>query len=271
MYLTKTINGVQICYQEAGYADGPSIVLVSGWAHDMRLYDEMVPYLVKNHRIIRVNWRGHAPNRDYTDDFGVDEQVSDTIGLLNALGVDKFYLISHSHGGWPALEITDKLGKDRVLRLLMIDQIMSPPPPEFAVGLKAIQAPETWLAARKSLFDHWLAGSNNKGVHDHLTYCMGSYGYQMWSLSCRVIEEAYRTHGSPMDRMRRMVNPPPIRHVFSHPLDSPEYRQMHKKFSEEMTSFSYKDLEGETHFPSVELPQKVCEEIESLIETIEPR
>lgn len=265
MYLTKKINGIEICYDESGYADGPPVVLVSGWAHDMRLYDNMVPYLVANHRVIRVNWRGHSPNRDYTDDFGVAEQVRDTIGLLNALDVDQFYLISHSHGGWPALEIADKLGRNRVLRLLMIDQIMTPPPSEFAAGLEAMQDRKTWLGARKGLFEHWLAGSSNQGVHDHLTYCMGSYGYQMWSLSCKVIEDAYRAHRSPMDRMRRITNPPPIRHVFSHPRNVPEYRRIHEDFSKENSWFSYTDLKGETHFPSVELPQKVCEQLEDLI------
>ncbi|KAJ5613390.1 hypothetical protein N7510_006584 [Penicillium lagena] len=267
MYLTKTINKIEICYDESGYADGPPVVLVSGWAHDLRLYDAMLPYLAENHRVIRINWRGHGPNRDYTDDFGVDEQVNDTIGILQALEVDRFYLVSHSHGGWPVLEIADQLGKDRVLRLLMIDQIMSSPPQEFEVGLEAMQAQKTWVAARKDLFVHWLAGSSNTGVHDHLTYCMGSYGHQMWALSCRVIAAAYKAHGSPMDRMRKMVNPPPIRHVFSHPLGMPEYRQMHDKFSKAHPWFSYTDLGGKTHFPSVELPQKVCDELEDLIET----
>lgn len=267
MYLTKKINGIEICYDESGYADGPPVVLVSGWAHDMRLYDSMLPYLVANHRVIRANWRGHAPNRDYTDDFGIAEQVRDTIGLLHALDVDRFYLISHSHGGWPALEIADKLGSHRVLRLLMIDQIMTPPPSEFAAGLKAMQDPKTWLGARKGLFEHWLAGSSNPAVRDHLIYCMGSYGYQMWSLSCRVIADAYRNHRSPMDRMRRMANPPPIRHVFSHPRDVPEYREIHESFAKENLWFSYTDLKGETHFPSVELPQRVCEELEDLIKS----
>lgn len=265
MYLTKSVNGVDICYDQSGYAEGPPIVLVSGWAHDMRLYDHLLPYLVAQHRVIRFNWRGHAPARDYTDDFGVEEQVIDSIALLDALGVGKFHLVSHSHGGWPALELVDRLGRDRVLSLLMIDQIMSPPPPEFAAGLEAMQGPHTWLAARRSLFENWLAGSRHKDVHDHLTYCMGSYGHDMWALSCRVIEGAYAAHRSPMDRMRKIANPPPIRHVFSHPLDSPVYRQLHEDFAKEHSWFSYADLEGETHFPSVEIPGKVCEQIEDLI------
>lgn len=265
MYLTKTINGVEICYDEAGFSDTPAIVLVSGWAHDMRVYDGMLPYLTPKHWVVRVNWRGHGPDRNYVDDFGVKEQVEDTIGLLQALDVGQFYLVSHSHGGWPALEIADKLGKDRVLALLMIDQIMTAPPPEFVAGLKAMQAPDTWRAEREGLFKHWLAGSKNKAVHDHLTYCMGSYGFRMWSLSCRVIENAYEAQHSPMSRMRKMAHPPPIRHVFSHPRDSSDYRRLHQDLSNEHSWFSYADLKGETHFPSLEIPQKVCEQLEDLI------
>lgn len=268
MYLTKTINGVEICYDESGDADGPPIVLLSGWAHDMRLYDLMLPYLASKYWVIRINWRGHAPNRDYTEDFGVPEQVSDTLGLLKELDVDKFYLVSHSHGGWPALEIADKLGRDRVLCLLMIDQIMSPPSPEFVSGLQAMQDQDTWRAARRGLFTHWLDDSNNQAVKDHFTYCMGSYGYKMWSLSCRVIAEAYQTHRSPMDRIKKIENPPPIRHVFSHPRHSPEYRKLHEHFRGEHPWFSFTDLKGETHFPDIEIPDKVNAELEDLIKSM---
>ncbi|KAK0386552.1 hypothetical protein NLU13_6387 [Sarocladium strictum] len=269
MPLVKSVNGVDICYDQAGYAEGPPIVLMSGWAHDMRLYDKMIPFLTPNHRIVRFNWRGHAPRRDYTEPFGVEEQVSDALAILEALEVDQFHLVAHSHGGWPALELADQLGGTRVLSLLMIDQIMSPPPPEFAAGLAAMQGKDTWLAARKGLFENWLSGSKHRDVHDHLTYCMGSYGHDMWALSCRVIEKAYGTHGSPMQRMKKIANPPPIRHVFSHPLKSEAYRQLHKEMAAEYPWFSFTDLKGETHFPSLEVPEKVCAEIESLIKVSE--
>lgn len=265
MYLTKTVNGVEICYDQAGFACTPPIVLVSGWAHDMRLYDRMVPLLVPKHTVVRINWRGHSINRDYEQDFGVEEQVADTIAMLKALGIDKFYLVAHSHGGWPALELADSLGKDRVLALLMIDQIMTAPPPPFQKGLMEIQDPKTWNIARQSLFENWLAGSTNEHVIDHIAYSMGSFGYHMWSLSCKVIEKAYATHTSPMSRMKKITNPPPIRHVFSHPLESQEYRKIHEDFAKENSWFSYKDVEGETHFPSVEVPESVVQQLEDLI------
>ncbi|KAK5061080.1 hypothetical protein LTR84_007622 [Exophiala bonariae] len=266
--LTKTINGIEIAYDESGYTSGPPIVLLTGWAHDMGLYDEMLPLLVPTYRVIRMCWRGHGPNRNDIPDFGVEEQVQDVIGLLSALEVNEFYLVSHSHGGWPALELADRLGKDKVLCLLMIDQIMTPPPPAFAEGLQAMQGKDTWLRARQELFEHWLSGSTNKAVYDHFYYNMGSFGYPMWSLSCRVIATAYKAHGSPMDRMSKIKNPPPIRHIFSHPRQNTEYRSLHENFASKHPFFSHADLEGETHFPDLEIPEKTVEQIEDLIQSI---
>lgn len=260
------MNGVEVGYDESGYASGPPIVLLTGWAHDLGLYNEMLPLLVPKHRVIRVCWRGHGPSRDNLPDFGVEEQVQDTLALLDALEVSQMYLVSHSHGGWPALELADRLGKDKVLCLLMIDQIMTSPPPAFAAGLQGMQAKATWKEARQELFEAWLAGSNNKAVHDHFYYNMGSFGHAMWSLSCKVIANAYATHESPMARMSKIQNAPPIRHVFSHPRQNPQYHEVHRDFAANHGFFSFIDLEGETHFPDLEIPAKVVSEIEDLIQ-----
>lgn len=266
MYFTKKINGVEICYDECGTADRPALVLLTGWAHDIRLYDELLPYLSSKYWVIRVSWRGHGMNRDEIDDFGVDEQISDTLGLLDALDVEKFYLVSHSHGGWPALGIAQKLGRDRVPFVLMIDQIMTSPPPAFAAGLQLMQSKEKWKSARNGLFDNWAAGSKIKSVEDHFIYSFGGFGFKMWALSCRVIADAYGKYGTPMKLMEKIENPPLIRHIFSHPLDNPEYRELHQDFSQKYSWFSYADLEGQTHFPSLELPEKVAAHIDELVQ-----
>jgi pimeloyl-ACP methyl ester carboxylesterase len=257
MPLTKTLNGVEISYDQSDYAEGSPIVLLSGWAHDLSLYDNMTRLLAPKYRVIRFSWRGHSSCRDGIEPFGVEEQVSDALALLQALEVVEFHLVAHSHGAWPALELVDQLGKARILSPLIVDEIMSPPPLAFAAGLKGMQDKETWLAARKGLFENWLGGSKNKAVNDHLMYCMSSYGHDMWSLSCQVIEKAYKEHGSPVERMKMFNDPPPIRHAFSHPVDSEAYRKLHEEMAAENPWFTYTDLKGETHFPSLEMPEKV--------------
>ncbi|KAH8893043.1 putative 1H-3-hydroxy-4-oxoquinaldine 2,4-dioxygenase [Thozetella sp. PMI_491] len=255
MLLTMQVNGTEICYDESGYDNGPAIVLLTG----------LLPYLAKSHWVIRVCWRGHGPSRDDIPDFGVDEQVRDTLALLDLLGVDEFYIVSHSHGGWAALEIVNRVGKPRIRGVVMIDQIMTAPPPEFAADLQKMQPKATWRTARKSLFDNWIGHSTNQAVLDHFMYSMGSFGHSMWSLSCRVIADAYKTWTSPMARMAAFADPPPIRHIFSHPLDNPQYRQAHQDFAKEHAWFSYTDLKGVTHFPSLEIPARVAEQVEDVI------
>ncbi|KAM0540643.1 hypothetical protein ACHAPJ_013554 [Fusarium lateritium] len=265
MLSSKRINGVEICYDESGYDDGPAIVLLTGWAHDVSLYNELLPYLAKKHWVIRVGWRGHGPSRDKIEDFGILEQVNDTLALLEQLGVDQFYVVSHSHGGWAALELVDSIGKPRVRGVVMIDQIMTAQPPEFEAALHNMQCAAVWRSARKSLFTDWIAHSDNQPVLDHIIFSLSSFGYDMWSLSCRVISNAYATWGSPLGRMATFSNPSPIHHIFSHPLNKPEYRQLQQDFAKKHSWFTYKDLEGETHFPSLEIPDRVAEEIEDLI------
>lgn len=267
MLLTTTVNGIEIAYDQSGFNDGPPLVLLTGWAHDINLYDQLLPFLASKHRVIRVCYRLHGPTRQPFHEFGVAELADDTLALLKTLDIDDFYLISHSHGGWTALEIVDRIGRGRVRALLMLDQIMTHPPPEFASSLRAIQSKDTWITARKELFENWLSHSTNKAVHDHHLYSLGSFGFDMWALSCKVIEEAYATWSSPMDRMERIKNPPPIRHIFSHPLDNSEYRRLHEDFSKKHKWFSYTDLKGESHFPSLEIPEQVAQEVEDLIKS----
>jgi pimeloyl-ACP methyl ester carboxylesterase len=266
MLLTTKINGVEIAYDQSGFHDGPPLVLLTGWAHDINLYDELLPVLASNHRVIRVCYRLHGPTRQPFHEFGVAELVDDTLSLLDTLDIDDFYLVSHSHGGWVALEMVDRVGPERVRALLMLDQIMTQPPSGFAASLREIQSKQTWLTARKHLFENWMSHSTNKAVHDHHLYSLGSFGFDMWALSCKVIEQAYATWGSPMGRMEKIKNPPPIRHIFSHPLNSPGYRHLHEEFSAKHSWFSYTDLKGKSHFPSLEIPEQVGQEIEELIE-----
>ncbi|GGN78934.1 alpha/beta fold hydrolase [Nocardia rhizosphaerihabitans] len=261
MINTMNIDGVDIAFDDQGYApDAPAIVLLNGWAHDLRAWNPLLPHLRERHRVIRVCWRGHGPDRTPVGEFGVAEQVSDTIGLLDALEVESFVPLSHAHGGWVGLEVADRLGVDRVPAVLLLDLIMTPPPPEFAAGVAALQDPATWKAARDGLLRSWLDGSTHPAVLNHVRFEAGGHGYDMWARSGREVEKAYHTWGSPMRRMELMSGTRPIRHVFSHP-KTDAYDALHAEFAARHPWFSYRRLPGETHFPGLELPEHVAAEL----------
>ncbi|MGA4844222.1 alpha/beta fold hydrolase [Streptomyces sp. G45] len=266
MMNTMTLNGVEIGFDDQGYAfDGPTLVLLPGWAHDLRAFDRLLPYLRTEHRVVRVCWRGHGPDRTpLAADWGVEEQVDDTIALLDALEVESFVPVSHAHGGWVSMGMAERLGAARVPRLLLLDLIMTPPPAEFTAAVRALQSRDTWRQAREDLLRSWLDSSDNEPVRQHTLFEAGGHGFDMWARSGREVERAYATWGSPMDRLAALTEPRPVRHVFSHP-KAPEYDEIHARFQERNPWFSYRRLNGETHFPGIELPEEVAAEIRTLL------
>ncbi|SKU01930.1 1H-3-hydroxy-4-oxoquinaldine 2,4-dioxygenase [Mycobacteroides abscessus subsp. abscessus] len=261
---TISINGTQLTFDDQGLDNGPAILLLTGWGHDHRAYDEILPYLVPHHRVIRMDWRGHGLDRTPVADFGPAEQFSDVVGLLNALSVRSFVPVAHAHAGWTALELADRLGTTRVPAVMLVDLIMTAAPPEFLQGIRAFRDPMGWQSSRLEFLRAWLAGSDNAAVNRHIRSEMGGFGFDVWARAGRVIEDAYVTWGSPMSRMEKMAEPPHVHHIFC-TRERTGYDDLHDEFQHRNPWFSYKRLNGATHFPQLELPARVAEEVLGLL------
>lgn len=261
---TITIDGTPITFDDQGLSDGPVLLLLSGWGHDHRAYDELLPYLVPHHRVIRMDWRGHGIDRTPVAEFGLAEQVSDVVGLLDALSVDSFVPVAHAHAGWTALQLADRLGAARVPAVMIIDLIMTAAPREFLNGIRAFRDPARWQSSRLEFLRAWLAGSHNEAVNRHIRTEMGGFGFEVWAQAGRVIEDAYATWGSPMSRMEKMIEPARVHHIFCRP-ERTAYDDLHDGFRARNPWFSYARLDGTTHFPQLELPLRVAEELRDLL------
>lgn len=261
---TITVNGAQLTFDDQGLDNGPAILLLTGWGHDHRAYDELLPYLVPHHRVIRMDWRGHGIDRTPAADFGLTEQVSDVIGLLDALSVQSIVPVAHAHAGWTALEIADRLGTGRVPSLVIIDLIMSAAPAEFLNGIRDFRDPQRWQSSRLDFLRAWLSGSDNEAVNRHIRSEMGGFGFDVWARAGRVIEDAYTTWGSPMSRMEKLAEPRRVHHIFCNP-ERTAYDDLHQEFQSRNPWFSYVRLRGTTHFPQLELPAQVAAEITHLL------
>jgi pimeloyl-ACP methyl ester carboxylesterase len=134
---TKTINGHEIAFTDVGFThDGPAIVTFSGWNQDHRGWANITPYLILKHRVISVCFRGHGPNRDAVEDFSFADHARDVLALLDNLSVDRFVCIAASHGAWPALEISQMVGRQRMPAIIILDLAMEELSPQFVAALK---------------------------------------------------------------------------------------------------------------------------------------
>lgn len=266
-YKSIIVNGHELTYDIHGDVEGgPALLLLSGWAHDISVFDHMIELLAKTHKVIRVNMRGHTDPTVIPDDFGFDDVVNDFTSFLDMLKIKQVIIVSHSHGSWTNLELCQRLGKERVPKAVLLDQIMVENHKDFLDNCKEIEDPKTWWEGRRKLFNHWIGVSEDHRVIDHIHRNMAAWGYDMWERSCRLIVDAYNTYGSPMKKMETLDEMRPIMHIYSQsPVSDEEYKELHENFKEKNSWFEYKQILGETHFPDLESPEEVVNYINKFI------
>ena len=249
------IGANRFSWDEVG--EGPAIVLLSGWCQDHRLFKTLVPHLARDHRVIRFDWRGHGDFRQHDGDFTIAEQADDLVKFVDHLQLDSFLPVSTSHGGWANIAVTDQLGADRVAKSVVIDWIMTQPNETFFELIDGIQDRKKWEDGRGGFFSYWIGDTDNADIINHVNDEMAGYSYEMWARSGREIGKAYRKWGSPMQRMAAMQQQRDIMHIYSQPFE-PEYTQAQVDFARSNPWFHPNKLIGNTHFPTLEQPDRVA-------------
>lgn len=257
-----TLGANTFTYDDTG--EGETLLLLSGWCQDHRLFKTLAPELAKTHRVIRLDWRGHGEDRRHDGDFGCAEQASDVIAFLDHAGILRVTPVSTSHGGWANIEIADRVGAARVPRVVVIDWIMVSPDESFFAMIDHIQDRTNWENGIGDFFSYWIGDTQNADIINHVNNEMAGFSFEMWARSGREIASAYRKWGSPMQRMAAMKQLRPITHIYSQPFE-PEYAQAQVDFAAKNPWFRPNKLPGKTHFPTLEQPKAVADAIRDFL------
>jgi pimeloyl-ACP methyl ester carboxylesterase len=130
--MKKTIampNGEVLAYIDTGNPHGPPVVLIHGYTDNARDWVPLLPYLSKRDRLILVDLRGHGlsskPECCYARiDFAYDIKL-----LMDALGLPKADLVTHSMGSIIAQTFAE-FWPDRTARVVLISSTGGMPPAE---------------------------------------------------------------------------------------------------------------------------------------------
>ncbi|OKH43320.1 alpha/beta hydrolase [Calothrix sp. HK-06] len=97
------VNGIDLYYNIQG--KGTPLLLIAGFDCDSSYWSLVVPALVKNYQVIRLDNRGvgksSAPDSPYT----IKQMADDTLELLDYLGIIQVHVAGHSMGGQIAQEL----------------------------------------------------------------------------------------------------------------------------------------------------------------------
>jgi len=113
------VSGLSLRVREWA-ADGPPIVLVHGLASNSRIWDDVAPRLAERHHVVALDQRGHGLSDRATDGYTFEQVVSDLVGVVESLNLDRPTLVGHSWGGNVVLQYA-ATHPDQVRGLVLVD------------------------------------------------------------------------------------------------------------------------------------------------------
>lgn len=115
-----TSDGLSIYYEDEG--TGLPILCLSGLTRNSRDFDHVAPQILRNHRMIRMDYRGRGKS-DYAPDpqsYTVPREALDALELLDHLNVAQAALLGTSRGGLIAMALA-ATAKSRLLGVALND------------------------------------------------------------------------------------------------------------------------------------------------------
>lgn len=257
-------NGVTIRYDDRG-AGEPALLCMPGWCASRTAFAPLIDLLAGRRRVLALDWRGHGASDPAPGDFGADALTADALAVIAASGAERVVPVATAHGGWEAIDLYRRLGPTRIPKIVLVDWIVTPAPPQFLGGLVALQQRETFAAARDRLFAMWTHGVEHPGVLDFVRRDMGGYGFEMWARGAREIVSSYARAGSPLDELARLDPPPATIHVCALPL-GPGDLAAQQSFAAAHPWFQVHKLDARSHFPTIEVPDQVAAAIDRFLD-----
>lgn len=95
---TVEANGVRLHYTRTG-GDGPVVVVAHGVFDDGPCRTPLAAELADDYDVLMYDARGHGRSDAPETGYGIDDRVTDLVGLLDALDVADPVLFGHSMGG----------------------------------------------------------------------------------------------------------------------------------------------------------------------------
>jgi pimeloyl-ACP methyl ester carboxylesterase len=253
--------GVGLAYDDRGRGE-PALLLMTGWCSSRARWAEAASLLSRRRRVVNFEWRGHGESAPAETDFGTPEMVQDALALVEALGIESFVPCAASHSGWVAIELRRRL-PDRVPRLVHLDWMVAALSEGYLDLLRRLQATGDWADARDTLFQIWRSDVDAPSVRAAIDV-MRAQSPDMWMRSGRVIEEAYRRHGSPLEALAALGSPPPVLHAYGQPRTT-EYLAEQRAFAAGHEWFTVTHLDTRSHFSMLESPQATVTAIEDFL------
>jgi pimeloyl-ACP methyl ester carboxylesterase len=165
-------NGIELYYEVQGA--GKPLVLISGLGYSLWQWHRMVPLLAEHFQVVKFDNRGVGQSDKPAGPYTAQMLAADTVGLLDALNIEKAVILGHSMGGFIAQSMALDFPQ-RVEKLILcstnfggphhvpvtpeamkvLADVTSDPLTRFKNGLSVSTAPG-WAEKNPGMIEEWV-------------------------------------------------------------------------------------------------------------------
>lgn len=114
---TLNVNGLELNYVERGSGD-ETVVFSHSFLVDHRQFDAQIAALESRYRVIAYDHRDHGRSSRARTAYGLDDLVSDAVGVIEATGSAPCHFCGSSTGGFVGLRLA--IGHRKLLRSVVL-------------------------------------------------------------------------------------------------------------------------------------------------------
>jgi pimeloyl-ACP methyl ester carboxylesterase len=138
-----TVDGVRIHYVIGGKVDGEVLLLLAGFPQSWYAWRKIMPALGEKYRVIAADLPGQGDSDLPNDGYDTQSLATRIHGVLQQLGVERYYLAGHDIGAWVAWTYAALFGQE-IIKLALMD-----------AGIPGVTLPETLPLAADKAWRTW--------------------------------------------------------------------------------------------------------------------
>ena len=98
-------NGINLSYVVDGPEGAPWVTFVTGITNDTTMWDDHVPTLSRNFRLLRLDSRGHGSSDATPPPYSFEQLTDDVAGVWDELGIERTIVVGIGLGGMTTLAL----------------------------------------------------------------------------------------------------------------------------------------------------------------------